>query len=91
MKKYRSHKIVEAAKIWQIIMSGENGALPPSIKAPVICYENPDRTVGPYVEVEESFFARGTPAIGDYLVRYDDGYLSWSPRDKFEAGYTEIE
>lgn len=26
-----------------------------------------------------------------YLVRYEGGYLSWSPKQAFEGGYTPIE
>jgi|VirMetMinimDraft_7_1064189.scaffolds.fasta_scaffold00089_16 hypothetical protein len=80
MKKYQSHKIVEAA--------------------PIIGYT----ALGNYVNVEADnddgyeriavpgdFFARGNPDLGDYLVRYQpDGYLSWSPKAVFEAGYTEL-
>lgn len=33
------------------------------------------------------FFARSTPAPGDYFVVYDDGYQSHSPKAVFEAGY----
>ena len=29
----------------------------------------------------------GMPVIGDYFVRYADGYESWSPRKAFEEGY----
>lgn len=30
------------------------------------------------------------PIAGGYLVAYDDGYLSYSPADAFESGYTPI-
>ena len=79
MKRYRSHKIVEAAQIdgWfapgsatpsgGVIVAGEDILAPPG------------------------FFARGNPHPGDYLVRYEDGYLSWSPKKAFEEGYTLVE
>lgn len=38
----------------------------------------------------ERLFARGRPWPGDYLVKYDNGYWSWSPRKAFEEGYTRI-
>ena len=31
----------------------------------------------------------GIPMTG-YFVQYEDGYVSWSPKDAFEEGYTEI-
>lgn len=34
--------------------------------------------------------ARYAPAVGDYLVVYDDGYKSFSPKKAFEEGYTLI-
>ena len=35
--------------------------------------------------------SRYLPVPGDYLVRYEDGYLSISPKAVFEAGYAAIE
>lgn len=78
MKRYVSHKIVEAGVIIGIS-------------------QGPDIDVAPWVDVEgfgrinvpRGFTARGTPEIGDYLVKYEDGYLSWSPKEAFEQGYTE--
>lgn len=34
--------------------------------------------------------SRYTPKLGDYLVIYDDGYMSVSPKAVFEAGYARI-
>ena len=45
---------------------------------------------GGQVRVGQSFVARGWPIKGNYLVQYVDGYLSWSPAQAFEAGYTRI-
>ena len=42
------------------------------------------------VECPMVVFARGFPAVGDYLVIYEDGYKSWSPSRAFEEGYTRI-
>lgn len=33
---------------------------------------------------------KGIPLPGDYLVRYADGHLSWSPRQAFEDGYVRV-
>jgi hypothetical protein len=43
------------------------------------------------IQVRPGFVSPGhVPAEGDVLVRYlPDGYVSWSPRDKFDAGYTD--
>jgi hypothetical protein len=34
---------------------------------------------------------RGTPNVGDYLVEYEDGYRSVSPKKAFEEGYSLLE
>ena len=69
MRRYRSHKVVEAGVVQHV----EAGSV------------TVDDEVIP---VPAGIFARGTPSIGeDYLVRYEDGYVSWSPKATFEAGY----
>jgi hypothetical protein len=34
--------------------------------------------------------SRYIPEPGDYLVRYEDGYLAFSPKKAFEDGYTRV-
>ncbi len=81
LPRYRSHKIVEAAPIYT-----DGGQ---AIGEPHVVVDLPDgKPVA--VHVPASFFARGKPERGDYLVRYEDGYLSWSPKKAFEEGYTLI-
>ena len=43
------------------------------------------------LSVDPAVFARGVPEQGDYLVAYDDSYVSWSPAKAFEEGYTRID
>jgi len=95
MKRYRCHKVVEAAPIVGVKRSeivGQSdfiqitGSEVGNLGKPLL------------IEVPHDFFARGVPAPGDYLVRYNAGsdaaasvggtYLSWSPKAVFEAGYT---
>lgn len=78
MKKYQSHKVVEAA---QIVMHTDGR---------VVVSDGPGHEE--VVIVPADFGARGEPSNGDYLVRYQpDGYLSWSPRAVFEAGYKLVD
>lgn len=77
MKKYQSHKEVMAAKIDAIFTSGTN------IEVVVEGEENP-------VQCDPMMFARFHPKPGDYLVFYEDGYRSFSPKKAFEEGYTLI-
>lgn len=73
MRKWQSHKIVEAEPIVGI---GPHSAAVAN---------------GESIPLPDNFTARGTPEAGDYLVRYDDGYLSWSPKKVFEEGYHSIQ
>ena len=74
MRKYQSHKIVEGAKAVDL-ESWENKQ----------GYTITDEFGGVH-RVDNTFFGRGPMANGDYLVKYEDGYLSWSPKAVFEAG-----
>ena len=78
MKKYRSHKIVEASYIngWG---DGSNLVVDGGTNFP-LSTEDAERI--------QKMMAKHPDDTG-ILVRYEDGYLSWSPTDVFEAGYTE--
>ena len=39
------------------------------------------------IEVHPLFFVKHNPQAGGYLVRYEDGYMSYSPAAAFESGY----
>lgn len=81
LAKYRSHKTVYA---------GEIVGIPPSVDLPAgaraILVENAE---GTHIEVicAREMFSRFVPSIGDYLVVYEDGYMSFSPAKAFEDGY----
>lgn len=72
MRKYRSHKVVEAAEVRRVthasIITTDDAAI--------------DIT---------SLGNKGLPAPGDFVVRYEDGHLSWSPRKAFLDGYSPID
>ena len=80
MKKYRSHKIVEAGLIASVQRTG--------IRSLVVTLDNGETVRvdgGPMVFKEDSEIP------GGYLVRYSpDGYVSWSPAEVFEQGYAEV-
>jgi hypothetical protein len=79
MRKYQSHKTVEAAKIvaaekhhdgeWSVVF--EDGSSH-RVKHP---------------QASRFHITEEDPG---YYVLYDDGYISWSPSKAFEQGYTEI-
>lgn len=74
MPKYRCHKVVEAAKILEISTEGW-----------CVLEGMPDKVV-----LTPEFRAKHAPQAGGYLVRYEDGYSSWSPAEPFENGYRKI-
>lgn len=79
---WRSHKVVHAAPIAEFKPSKDGGSSP-------VCFVivgTDQHAVG----VPENFAARGAPQPGDFLVVYEDGYKSWSPRVAFLDGYTLV-
>lgn len=77
---WKSHKIVRADRVKHIEAFGTGDASP----GKYLVYLDG----GARVEVKPDVFARGKPQIRDFLVIYDDGYVSWSPAKAFEDGYT---
>ena len=81
MPKYRSHKVVEAAKIEKI--GGQYGR---EHGATLHLHG------GAEVEVDRAYLDKHEPKVGGYYVRYPpQGYESWSPADVFEEGYSPLE
>jgi hypothetical protein len=84
MNHYQSHKIVEAGQIEQLFTRAGGVRL--------------TLAGGEIVDLDDPIWSRIAAAagettgdvIGGYLVRYPDGYVSWSPADSFEQGYTEL-
>ena len=74
MKKYKSHKTVEAVKIVDF------GCGPAGSKLwTIIGLDCPD------VTVSQEYMDKHKPKVGGYYVRYADGYESFSPAEAFEA------
>ena len=81
MPRYVSHKTVWALKIKAIEYSiGYNGA--------ILHFEKEQYRS---VQVDADYLNRHRPQSGGYFVLYEGGYISWSPADVFEAGYTLAE
>ena len=77
LARWRSHKTVQAGKIKSI----EHHSMDANFLL--------EGEVGDFeLTVDNKVFARGWPSIGDYIVVYEDGYISWSPARPFEDGYT---
>lgn len=84
LPRWKSHKIVEAAKVDGCFE--QDGKFFWTLKI----------GSGDYVSVPASDALRrrvlpeGTDCATGYYVRYEDGYESWSPAKAFEEGYTVL-
>lgn len=82
MQKYRCHKIVEAQDLREKHVQcsfGDGGRMIVVITGTTERYEIPANKIASVEEPEDG-----------YLVKYEDGYVSWSPREVFENGYAAI-
>lgn len=83
VSKFKCHKTVIA---WKVASVGE-------ADSHVIAYGNEDGNVA---QIEKSFLHgmregfSPSDLLNGYIVQYEDGYVSWSPCDAFENGYTLI-
>ena len=78
LPRYKSHKIVQAARIRAIMVNTDDGINTLALEG------------GESVQVVKGYM-RHNPEPGGYYVRYPDGYESWSPAEAFEDGYTLVE
>lgn len=87
MTKWQSHKIVEAEKITKIEENDGDVTITMGDEhdAPVVVTS----TIS-VVDKDITWYAQHRPKIGDYIVIYDDGYMSVSPATAFENGYRKL-
>jgi hypothetical protein len=78
LPRYRCYKIVRAGKIVAIELEGDLGTMAPFYAC--------ELEGGLRVSLSDKHH----PQIGGYVVRYEDGYTSYSPAKAFEEGYTKI-
>jgi hypothetical protein len=77
--RYECHKKVWALKIHSI------STMDPDDNSRLVYFQG---TCFPPILCPGAMFARYIPVEGDYLVVYEDGYKSFSPKQAFEEGYT---
>lgn len=78
LKSYTCHKRVRAAEIMSVTISERSD-----------CFRNVTVVTGEVEGFPPEMFSRYFPKPGDFLVVYEDGYRSFSPRKAFLEGYTE--
>ena len=83
MPRYQSHKVVRALKLRRV--DWENCALIPADDS----YE-PIPVARKWMDNRIQHADGGIPEEPGYFVLYEDGYMSWSPTEAFEAGYALI-
>lgn len=81
MTKWKCHKEVQAEFIEDIVQVGNEiyqviPKQPTKLKLPIY--------------VTNEWLEKHNPEKGGVIVKYADGYLSYSPRDAFRAGYTKL-
>jgi hypothetical protein len=87
MLRWQCHKQVEAGKILAIepVQRLEKNCDNTGLVKITVKIDKGTEDV--YVGYE--YVDRFLPDVGGYIVRYDDGYLSYSPAQPFESGYTK--
>jgi len=90
MPKYRSHKVVWALKIKEIVFDADlaQDLIRETDDSAMIIPE--EKGYAPF-SVGQEYIRKHQPKVGGYYVVYEGGYKSWSPADAFEDGYTRIE
>lgn len=98
---YQSHKVVRALQIAEIFWrEGLNypGDDPINVAmrsvhgrgAVIVPATGPDGTQYKPFGLDQSFMERHTPVVGGFIVKYPDGYVSFSPAEPFESGYASL-
>ncbi len=88
MQRYVSHKEVEAGKITKVVNRSAHAEL--ELEGQDSCFPV---TLENLARLEDMAVNQQPPRadatiIGGYVVRYAGGYVSWSPAEAFEEGYT---
>lgn len=94
MKQFKSHKIVEAAKIVSVSSAAPTQQDPLGQDVELVVDNGQTvETIKPHGDWHERALkmARGCDLHGGYYVKYPDGFDSWSPASAFEEGYTELQ
>lgn len=82
LPQFRCHKVVQAARIAAIQVFATH------VDLVLVADDGRDRFVR---QVSHLWGSKHEPQIGGYLVRYEDGYESYSPPKAFEEGYTKLQ
>lgn len=85
MPQYQCHKKVWALKIANVLDPTQPGNESDGSRI----LEIADAGYAP-IRVKHEYVRKHDPKPGGYYVVYEDGYLSFSPAEAFEGGYTRV-
>lgn len=85
MQRYRCHKEVQALRITEVKQSAPDA--PNTVGCGTWDLLSEGNTP---VTVSHTWYCKHLPVTGGYLVNYEDGYVSYSPAEPFEKGYSLI-
>ena len=89
LPQYRSHKIVQAAKIIGISPWGVGEGMGANLLVEMPFEKDGSEGIGTFeLSTKAGYYNKHKPTIGGYYVLYPDGYESFSPAKPFEEGYT---
>lgn len=81
---YKCHKVVRALKIKSIVSCADDSVNLHFFTHNMIHIDKPE------CQRFKPFGYESEEADKGYFVVYDDDYLSWSPTEAFESGYTRL-
>lgn len=90
MPKYKCHKEVWALKIKQIDYDSEAAKKDGGRETDGSAMITPEEPGYAAFKVTHEYLRKHAPKVGGYYVVYKDGYISYSPADVFEEGYSKI-
>ncbi|GEM_PF-1180031 len=88
LPRYQSHKHVWALKIKAVVHGPNPDRTGRSCSSSYGAMIYPEKQEYPPFEVSAEYVNKHRPQPGGYYVQYADGYLSYSPAQAFEEGYT---
>ena len=89
MPKYRSHKEVWALKIAKIEPDADKAHAENRETDGSAVITPAEEGYAPF-RVDREYMRKHSPQVGGYYVVYKGGYVSFSPSEAFEDGYTRI-
>lgn len=91
LPRYRSHKHVWALKLKAVVHNPNPDRAGRSCASSYGAMIYPEDEAYPPFAVSAEYVNKHRPQPGGYYVQYADGYLSYSPAQAFEEGYTLVD